>query len=148
MAALREQGIDPFGKRFERTANSGQLKEKYSELDKEQLHDLNETAIIAGRLVTKRGKERLALPIFKTVKVKFRSTFVRMQLEKKTTRSSKKADLGDFLGVEGEIMRTDIGKLRLKQLISLTCQKPFVPCLKNSTDFQMLKPSIANVIWI
>ena len=35
MAALREQGIDPFGKRFERTANSGQLKEKYSELDKE-----------------------------------------------------------------------------------------------------------------
>ena len=93
MAALREQGIDPFGKRFERTANSGQLKEKYSELDKEQLHDLNETAIIAGRLVTKRGKGRLALPIFKTVKVKFRSTFVRMQLEKKTTRSSKKQTL-------------------------------------------------------
>ena len=59
MAALREQGIDPFGKRFERTANSGQLKEKYSELDKEQLHDLNETAIIAGRLVTKRGKGKV-----------------------------------------------------------------------------------------
>ena len=32
MAALREQGIDPFGKRFERTANSGQLKEKYSDI--------------------------------------------------------------------------------------------------------------------
>jgi len=31
MAALREQGIDPFGKRFERTANSGQLKEKYAD---------------------------------------------------------------------------------------------------------------------
>ena len=59
MAALREQGIDPFGKRFERTADSGQLKEKYSELDKEQLHDLNETAIIAGRLVTKRGKGKV-----------------------------------------------------------------------------------------
>ena len=28
MAALAEQGIDPFGKRFERTATSGQLKEK------------------------------------------------------------------------------------------------------------------------
>ena len=27
MAALAEQGIDPFGKRFERTATSGQLKE-------------------------------------------------------------------------------------------------------------------------
>ncbi|EPV53437.1 hypothetical protein SAG0350_06980, partial [Streptococcus agalactiae GB00897] len=28
MAALTEQGIDPFGKRFERTATSGQLNEK------------------------------------------------------------------------------------------------------------------------
>ena len=53
MAALREQGIDPFGKRFERTADSGQLKEKYSELDKEQLHDLNETAIIASLIYLK-----------------------------------------------------------------------------------------------
>ena len=114
MAALREQGIDPFGKRFERTANSGQLKEKYSELDKEQLHDLNETAIIAGRLVTKRGKERLALPIFKIVKVKFRSTFVRMLLEKKTTKSSKSETLVISLEVEGEIMRTDMGELSIK----------------------------------
>ena len=39
MAALREQGIDPFGKRFERTANSQELKDKYANLDKEQLHD-------------------------------------------------------------------------------------------------------------
>ena len=54
MAALREQGIDPFGKRFERTANSQELKDKFAELDKEQLHELNETATIAGRLVTKR----------------------------------------------------------------------------------------------
>ena len=30
MAALAEQGIDPFGKRFERTADSAQLKEKYN----------------------------------------------------------------------------------------------------------------------
>lgn len=39
MAALREQGIDPFGKRFERTANSQELKDKFADLDKEQLHD-------------------------------------------------------------------------------------------------------------
>ena len=59
MAALREQGIDPFGKRFERTANSQELKDKYADLDKEQLHELNETATIAGRLVTKRGKGKV-----------------------------------------------------------------------------------------
>ena len=50
MAALAEQGIDPFGKRFERTADSAQLKEKYSDKTKEELHELAETATIAGRL--------------------------------------------------------------------------------------------------
>ena len=38
MAALAEQGIDPFGKLFERTANSAQLKEKYNDKDKEELN--------------------------------------------------------------------------------------------------------------
>ena len=40
MAALAEQGIDPFGKRFERTATSGQLKEKYADKTKEELRKL------------------------------------------------------------------------------------------------------------
>ena len=49
----------PSEKRFERTANSQELKDKFAELDKEQLHELNETATIAGRLVTKRGKGKV-----------------------------------------------------------------------------------------
>ena len=39
MTALAEQGIDPFGKRFERTANSQELKDKYADKSKEELHD-------------------------------------------------------------------------------------------------------------
>ena len=39
--------------------NSQELKDKYADLDKEQLHDKNETATIAGRLVTKRGKGKV-----------------------------------------------------------------------------------------
>ena len=172
MAALAEQGIDPFGKRFERTATSGQLKEKYADKTKEELHEINETATIAGRLMTKRGKGKVGFAhiqdrdgqiqiyvrkdavgeenydIFKTVKVKFRSTFVRMLLEKKTTKSSKKQTLVISLVLKGKSCAQTWVNFRLKQLISLTCQKLFVPYLKNSTDFQMLKPSIANVIWI
>ena len=41
------------------TANSAQLKEKYNDKDKEELNELNETAIIAGRLMTKRGKGKV-----------------------------------------------------------------------------------------
>ena len=150
MAALREQGIDPFGKRFERTANSGQLKEKYSELDKEQLHDLNETAIIAGRLVTKRGKGKVGFAHLQDregqIQIYVRKDAVGEEIYEIFKKSKT---LVISLVLKGKSCAQIWGEtFRLKQLISLTCQKPFVLCLKNSTDFQTLKPSIVNVIWI
>ena len=114
MAALREQGIDPFGKRFERTADSGQLKEKYSELDKEQLHDLNETAIIAGRLVTKRGKGKVGFAHLQDREGQIQIYVRKDAVGEENYEIFKKADLGDFLGVEGEVMRTDMGELSIK----------------------------------
>lgn len=39
--------------------------------------------------------------------------FVKMKSAKKIMKFSK-ADLGDFLGVEGEIMKTDMGELSIK----------------------------------
>ena len=114
MAALREQGIDPFGKRFERTADSGQLKEKYSELDKEQLHDLKETAIIAGRLVTKRGKGKVGFAHLQDREGQIQIYVRKDAVGEENYEIFKKADLGDFLGVEGEVMRTDMGELSIK----------------------------------
>ena len=115
MAALREQGIDPFGKRFERTANSQELKDKFAELDKEQLHELNETATIAGRLVTKRGKGKVGFAHLQDREGQIQIYVRKDEVgEEKLRNLSKKADLGDFLGVEGEVMRTDMGELSIK----------------------------------
>lgn len=148
MAALREQGIDPFGKRFERTANSGQLKEKYSELDKEQLHELNETAIIAGRLVTKRGKGKVGFAHLQDREGQIQIYVRKDAVGEENYEIFKKATLVISLVLKGKSCAQTWVNFRLKPLISLTCQKPFVLCLKNSTDFQTLKPSIVNVIWI
>ncbi|MDO4667477.1 MAG: lysine--tRNA ligase [Streptococcus sp.] len=114
MTALAQQGIDPFGKRFERTANSAQLKEKYQDKTKEDLHDLNETAVIAGRLMTKRGKGKAGF-----AHIQDREGQIQIYVRKDTVGEEnyelfKKSDLGDFLGVEGEIMRTDMGELSIK----------------------------------
>ena len=43
MNDLREKGIDPFGKKFERDANSKSIKEKYAEYEKETLEEINES---------------------------------------------------------------------------------------------------------
>lgn len=114
MVALAEQGIDPFGKRFERTADSAQLKEKYSDKTKEELHELAETATIAGRLMTKRGKGKVGF-----AHIQDREGQIQIYVRKDTVGEEnyqifKKADIGDFLGIEGEIMRTDMGELSIK----------------------------------
>ncbi len=114
MTALAEQGIDPFGKRFERTADSAQLKEKYSDKTKEELHELAETATIAGRLMTKRGKGKVGF-----AHIQDREGQIQIYVRKDTVGEQnyqifKKADIGDFLGIEGEVMRTDMGELSIK----------------------------------
>ena len=114
MAALAEQGIDPFGKRFERTADSAQLKEKYSDKTKEELPELAETATIAGRLMTKRGKGKVGF-----AHIQDREGQIQIYVRKDTVGEEnyqifKKADIGDFLGIEGEVMRTDMGELSIK----------------------------------
>ena len=114
MAALREQGIDPFGKRFERTANSQELKDKFADLDKEQLHDKNETATIAGRLVTKRGKGKVGFAHLQDREGQIQIYVRKDAVGEENYEIFKKADLGDFLGVEGEVMRTDMGELSIK----------------------------------
>ncbi|MFC3931453.1 lysine--tRNA ligase [Streptococcus dentapri] len=114
MVDLAEQGIDPFGKRFEYTANSAQLKTKYDGKSKEELHELNQTATIAGRLMTKRGKGKVGF-----AHIQDREGQIQIYVRKDTVGEEnyaifKKADLGDFLGVEGEVMRTDMGELSIK----------------------------------
>ena len=103
---------------------------------------MNETAIIAGRLVTKRGKGKVGFAHLQDREGQIQIYVRKDAVGEENYEIFKKADLGDFLGVEGEVMRTD------KLLTSHTCLKLFVPCLKNSTDFQMWKPSTANVTWI
>ena len=114
MADLAEQGIDPFGKRFERTSNSGQLKELYADKTKEDLHELNETAVIAGRLMTKRGKGKVGFAHIQDREGQIQIYVRKDSVGEENYEIFKQADLGDFLGVEGDIMRTDMGELSIK----------------------------------
>ena len=114
MTALAEQGIDPFGKRFERTTTSGQLNKQYADKTKEELHEVNETATIAGRLMTKRGKGKVGF-----AHIQDRDGQIQIYVRKDAIGDEnyeifKKADIGDFLGIEGEIMRTNMGELSIK----------------------------------
>ena len=56
---LEEKGINPFGQRFDVHDYSLDLKEKYVNETKEELIEMNIPAVVAGRIMTKRGKGKV-----------------------------------------------------------------------------------------
>lgn len=114
MEKLREAGIDPFGQRFERNFNSKSLHEQYDEKTKEELEELDITASIAGRMITKRGKGKVGF-----AHLQDRDGTIQIYVRKDAVGEEqyaifKQADLGDFLGITGEVMRTNTGELTVK----------------------------------
>ncbi len=100
MTALAEQGIDPFGKRFERSANSAELKAQYEDKSKEDLEELGQTAIIAGRIMTKRGKGKAGFAHIQDREGQIQIYVRKDDVGEENYEIFKKADLGDFIGVE------------------------------------------------
>lgn len=114
MATMQAAGMDPFGQRFERSHNSKQLHEVYGEMTKEKLNDQHLTATVAGRIMTKRGKGKVGF-----AHLQDREGQIQIYVRKDTVGEEeyelfKQADLGDFIGVTGDIMKTDMGELTIK----------------------------------
>lgn len=114
MEKLREEGIDPFGKRFERTHNSAELHELFDQRTKEELAEMNLSASIAGRIVTKRGKGKAGFAHLQDREGRIQIYVRKDQVGDEPYEVFKHADLGDFFGVSGEIMKTDTGEVTIK----------------------------------
>lgn len=114
MEELRENGIDPFGGRFERTHFSAALKKEYDQYSKEELQEKDIPAKISGRLMAKRGSGKAGFANLKdsegTVQI-----YVRLDaVGEEQYDIFKHADLGDFLGIEGKLMKTNTGELTVR----------------------------------
>ncbi len=112
---LKENNIDPFGHRFDRNNNSKTLVEAYDKYSKEELHDMEtENVIIAGRIMTKRGKGKVGfahiMDMFGQVQLYVRKDAIGEEL----FEVFNKADLGDIVGVEGKVMKTHTGELSVR----------------------------------
>lgn len=114
MQELRDEGIDPFGHRFERDAMNADLHEKYGDMTKEELNDSGITATIAGRMVGKRGKGKVGFADLQDRTGKMQLYIRKDVVGEEQYHIFKRADLGDFLGITGEVIKTDMGELTLR----------------------------------
>ncbi|HFK1812178.1 TPA: lysine--tRNA ligase [Bacillus cereus] len=111
---LREQGIDPFGKRFERTNSTTDLVSLYGGFSKEELEEKEITVSIAGRIMTKRGKGKAGFAHIQDLHGQ-----VQIYVRKDTVGDEEyelftTADLGDLVGIEGKVFKTNVGELSVK----------------------------------
>ncbi len=114
MEELRQEGIDPFGKRFDRTHDSKQLHDAYDQKTKEELNELNLTASITGRMVAKRGKGKVGFAHLQDREGRIQIYVRKDEVGDEPYQIFKKSDLGDFFGVTGQIMMTDTGEVTIK----------------------------------
>ena len=114
MEALQADGIDPFGKRFERTHNSAELHEMFDQRTKEELSEMNLSASVAGRMMTKRGKGKAGFAHLQDREGQVQIYVRKDEVGEEAYELFKHADLGDFYGVVGQIMKTNTGEVSIK----------------------------------
>ncbi|MEI4832539.1 lysine--tRNA ligase [Bacillus sp. FJAT-53711] len=111
---LREQGMDPFGKRFERTHSTKELLSLYGEISKEELEEKEIPVSIAGRIMTKRGKGKAGFAHIQDLHGQIQIYVRKDTVGDEQYELFNTADLGDLVGIEGKVFKTKVGELSVK----------------------------------
>ncbi|MBW8351523.1 lysine--tRNA ligase [Bacillus sp. IITD106] len=114
MTSLRESGIDPFGKRFERTHDTQEIKELYDQLSKEELDEKSVSVTIAGRIMTKRGKGKAGFAHIQDLPGQIQIYVRQDAVGEEQYNLFNTVDLGDIVGVTGTVFKTKVGELSIK----------------------------------
>jgi lysyl-tRNA synthetase class 2 len=114
MNQMRENGIDPFGKRFDRTNLANELIGEYNSLENEVLEEKSISVTLAGRIMTKRGKGKAGFAHIQDLSGQIQ-IYVRMDaIGEEQYKVFTSADLGDIIGVTGVLFKTKTGELSIK----------------------------------
>lgn len=114
MNELRERGVDPFGGRYERSHFSSDLHDSYESESKESLSEAGIVVKVAGRMMTKRGKGKAGFAHLKDKNGSIQLYVRKDAVGDEQYESFKTADLGDFFGVEGTVMKTNTGEVTVR----------------------------------
>ncbi len=111
---IRESGMDPFGSRFERTHLSSEIREQFGDLTKEQLEESPKEVIIAGRIMTKRGKGKAGFAHIQDLGGQIQIYVRKDRVGDEAYELFNTADLGDIVGIRGNLFVTNVGELSVK----------------------------------
>lgn len=103
---LRDMGIDPFGKKFERDSMAGKIKENFDDME-------GMTVKLAGRIMSKRRHGKAGFANVCDLSGDIQLYFRKDDVGEDQYELFKKLDIGDILGIEGEVFRTQKGEISI-----------------------------------
>ncbi len=109
--ALKEKGIKPFGDKIDITSNSKIIKDNHLEQTKEELEEIKDEVVIAGRIMTKRRNGKAG---FFHIQDKYGQIQIYIRLDNVGEEAYdlfKASDIGDIVGIEGYVFKTNTGEL-------------------------------------
>lgn len=115
LEALKAEGNNPYDNFiFEQSAYSEDVKEKFAGL-KDEEHS-GEYFSLAGRMMSKRVMGRASFANIRDFKGDIQLYLKRDDLGEEAYAAFKKLDIGDIIGVSGEVFRTKTGELSIRVL--------------------------------
>ncbi len=107
LAELQQNGKDPFViTKYEQSHHSQEIKDSFDELEGTQVS-------IAGRMMSKRVMGKASFCNVQDLKGNIQSYVARDSVGEENYKEFKKLDVGDVIGIEGEVFRTKTGEISI-----------------------------------
>lgn len=114
LSELKEKGINPFENRFNPKNTAAELISLYKEKQADELKDIEEEFSLAGRIISIRDFGKSAFLHISDRTGKIQAFVQKKNLDDETFNSFKKLiDIGDFIGITGNIFKTKTGELTI-----------------------------------
>ena len=108
LAALRAEGRDPFQEtKFDVTHHAQDIKDNFDALEGSEVR-------IAGRLMSKRGMGKVSFCDLQDKSGRIQLYARKDEMDEEEYNRFKKYDIGDIVGVEGEVFRTQRGEMSVR----------------------------------
>ena len=118
---LRSQGLDPFVQtKFDVTATSAQIKDRFEEME-------GKTVSLAGRLMSKRGMGKVVFCDLQDNAGRIQLYVKIDEMEEDSFNRFKKTDIGDIVGVTGDVFRTQRGEISVRVHEATLLSKSLLP---------------------
>ena len=114
IAQLQQMGIYPFGNAYNRTHLAGQIREELGELSQQESEEKHVEVKVAGRIMSKRRMGKLGFMHIQDKSGQIQIVVNKAVVGEEAYEIFKVNDVGDFVGIEGYVVKTDAGELSVK----------------------------------